>query len=127
MPSFPYTGTWVNLMDNTTINVTNTTTPITIEAGGFRIFGNQSAALSSDDFSKINYINLVPNPASSYFSLNTEVSKVDVYSMTGQLVKSFKNQSDNFQYDIADLNQGIYLVKVTDANNNEKTLRLIKQ
>ncbi|MBY0485678.1 MAG: T9SS type A sorting domain-containing protein [Flavobacteriaceae bacterium] len=126
-PDFPYTGTWVNLMDNTTINVTNTTTPITIEAGGFRIFGNQSAALSSDDFSKINYINLVPNPASSYFSLNTEVSKVDVYSMTGQLVKSFKNQSDNFQYDIADLNQGIYLVKVTDANNNEKTLRLIKQ
>jgi hypothetical protein len=29
---FPYTGTWYNLMDNTTINVTDASAPITIEA-----------------------------------------------------------------------------------------------
>jgi hypothetical protein len=33
---FPYTGTWYNLMDNTTINVTDASAPITIEAGGFK-------------------------------------------------------------------------------------------
>ncbi|WP_395064927.1 alpha-amylase family glycosyl hydrolase [Flavobacterium sp.] len=126
-PDFPYTGTWVNLMDNTTINVTNTTTAITIESGGFRIYGNQPAALATDDFTKINYINLVPNPASTYFNLNTDVTKVEVFSITGQLVKSFKNQLENYQYSISDLNQGVYIVKVTDANYNEKTLRLIKQ
>jgi hypothetical protein len=30
-------------MDNTTINVTDTSAPITVEAGGFRIYGNKVA------------------------------------------------------------------------------------
>lgn len=125
-PDFPYTGTWVNLMDNTTINVTNTTTAITIEPGGFRIYGNQ-AALRSDEFNPINTISLSPNPASTFFTLNMDVEKVLVFSITGQLVKSFSNLSLNDQYSIADLNKGIYLVKVTDSENNEKTLKLIKE
>jgi hypothetical protein len=43
---FPYTGTWYNLMDNTTINVTDNTSPIIIEAGGFRVYGNKVASLA---------------------------------------------------------------------------------
>ena len=125
-PDFPYTGTWVNLMDNTTINVTNTTTTITIEPGGYRIYGNQ-AALRSDEFNPINTISLSPNPASTYFTLNMDVEKVQVFSITGQLVKSFSNVSLNDQYSISDLNKGIYLVKVIDTDNNEKTLKLIKE
>jgi hypothetical protein len=42
---FPYTGTWYNLMD-TTINVTDASAPITIEAGGFRVYGNKVASLA---------------------------------------------------------------------------------
>ena len=125
-PDFPFAGTWYNLMDNTPITVTNTTTPISIEAGGFRIYGNQ-AALANDEFSKINFINLSPNPASTSFTLNTNVAKVQIFSITGQLVKTFNNELEDFQYSISDLNQGIYLVKVTDENNKEKSLKLIKQ
>jgi hypothetical protein len=33
---FPYTGTWYNLMDNTTIVVTDVNAPLTIEAGGYQ-------------------------------------------------------------------------------------------
>jgi hypothetical protein len=32
----PYTGTWYNLMDNTTIVVTDVNAPLTIEAGGYQ-------------------------------------------------------------------------------------------
>jgi len=46
--------------------------------------------------------------------------------MTGQLVKTFENQSVEFQYPISDLTQGIYLVKVSDDNNHHQTLKLIK-
>lgn len=126
IPNFPYTGTWVNLMDNTTINVTNVATPITIEAGGFRIYGNQ-AALGNQDFSNINFVTLVPNPASDYFTLNTDVSQVQIFSITGQLVKTFKDQLQDYQISISDLNKGIYLVKVFDNNNREKSMKLIKQ
>jgi hypothetical protein len=127
-PDFPYTGTWVNLMDNTTtINVTNTAAQITIEPGGFRIYGNQQA-LSSEDFETAQNLVLYPNPATTFFSLeNSFSSKVQIISITGQIVKTFESQTVNYHYPIADLKQGIYLVKVTDENNREKTMKLIKQ
>ena len=126
-PNFPYTGTWVNLMDNTTINVTSTTAnPITIEAGGYRIYGNQ-AALTTEVFNPLEMISLFPNPAMDNFSLNGSFDKVQVYSLTGQLVKVYTNTTEDYKYSVSDLNQGIYLVKVTDADNREKTMRLIKQ
>lgn len=125
---FPFAGTWHNLMDNSTLSVSNTAMPITIESGGFRIFGNAPAALSTTDFNPLVGISLVPNPASTYFTVNsTSFTKVHIYSMTGQLIKTFENQPDNYQYPISDLNQGVYFVKVSDDNNHNQTLKLIKQ
>jgi len=126
IPDFPYTGTWVNLMDNTTINVTSTTATIAIESGGFRIYGNQPA-LANDEFSGVNNLSLSPNPAATYFTLNGDAEKVEIFSITGQLVKSFSNLTSNDQYNIADLNQGLYLVRVVDLNNRQKTMKLIKE
>ena len=128
-PNFPYTGTWVNLMDNTTISVASTVAnPLTIEAGGFRIYGNQPGNLSTEQFDGINNLSLSPNPAATYFTLNGDVQKVEIYSLTGQLVKSFKsNFTIESQFEISDLNKGIYFVKAIDDHNRETTLKLIKQ
>ncbi len=127
VPDFPYAGTWYNLMDNTSFEVTSTTATITIEAGGFRIYGNKPSTLGTDKFEVNGEIYLYPNPATNYFTLNATTSKVEIYSITGQLVKSFANQSEENQYSISDLNQGIYLVKVVDENNELKVMRLLKQ
>lgn len=43
--AFPYTGTWYNLMDNSTLNVADVNAPISIPAAGFRIYGNQKSKL----------------------------------------------------------------------------------
>ncbi|NND26864.1 MAG: alpha-amylase, partial [Flavobacteriaceae bacterium] len=43
VPDFPYDGPWYDLMDDTgstSISVLDTTDPITIASGGFRIYGN---------------------------------------------------------------------------------------
>ena len=125
--NFPYTGIWYNLIDNTQLNVTNTTDPISIEAGGFRIYGNQTSNLNTDSFSDLSFITLTPNPSTNFFSINYDLSKVSIYSITGQLMKSFQNKSKTDVYEISDLNKGIYLVKVLDINNTEKTFKLIKQ
>ena len=114
-------------MDNTQLNVTNTTGPISIEAGGFRIYGNQTSNLNTDSFSDLSFITLTPNPSTNFFSINYDLSKVSIYSITGQLIKSFQNKSKTDVYEISDLNNGLYLVKVFDINNNEKTFKLIKQ
>ena len=129
IPDFPYTGTWYNLMDNTSFEVSSTTATIAIEAGGFRIFGNKPSTLGTDTFEVNGEIYLYPNPAKNYFTLNTTASKVEIYSITGQLVKSFNaaNQSKENQYPIGDLNNGIYLVKVLNENNEVKVIKLLKQ
>ena len=128
-PSFPYTGNWYNLMDNTPYVVTNATATISLPPGGFRVYGNQPATtLGNNEFNPINKISLFPNPTSGLFTINGEVAKVQVFSITGQLVKSFNAiSSEGYQFDINDLNKGVYLVKAFDVNNSTKTMKLIKQ
>jgi 1,4-alpha-glucan branching enzyme len=127
-PNFPFTGEWYDLMDNSAYQVNNTTTPISIPAGQFRIFGNKQALLSSEDLQFASTVTLAPNPTTDFFTLNSEVERVEIYSLTGQLVKSFsKAYSIDYQYDVNDLNTGIYLVKAINENNQSKTMKLVKK
>ena len=126
-PSFPYTGTWYNLMDNTPIVVTSTTATISIPPGQFLVYGNMPAALATDHFETMADVGLYPNPSQGFFNINTNTNKVDVFSIAGQLVKSFGKKSIGDSYEISDLERGVYMVKVTDENNREKTMKLIKQ
>ena len=124
---FPYTGEWYNLMDNTTITVANVNDLITIPAGEYRIYGNKTAFLAIADYEKLPTIVLYPNPASDYFTLNETTSKVQIFSITGQLVKSFDaNKMAGSQFSVSDLNQGLYIVKTFDENNGMKVLKLLK-
>ncbi len=128
VPSFPYTGTWYNLLDNTSINVTDVNAVLAIPSGQFLIYGNKPSILANDNFTKDNTISIFPNPATNSFSLNANASKIAIYSLTGQLVKQFDGAFDSdYDYSIENLNQGIYIVKITDNNNNESSLKLIKQ
>ena len=127
VPVFPYTGTWYNLMDNSPITVSNVNDPVTIPAGEFRIFGNKTASLAIADFEKIAGIYLYPNPASNYFTLNTNTSKVQIYATTGQLVKSFNsNQTLGYQYAINDLSKGMYVVKAYNENDEVQVMKFLK-
>ncbi len=58
-------------------------------------------------------LTLAPNPASTYFKVlsNYEVSKIEVFNMIGKKVKNFETSNSN-NYNIADLRNGAYLVKV---------------
>ena len=126
-PSFPSLGTWYNLMDDTPINVTNATTPINLQPGQFRVYGNQPSTLSTNNFEMNTNVTLAPNPTSNSFTISVATTKVEIYSVTGQLVKSFNNSFDNnYSFDVTDLNKGIYFVKAADQNGSEKTMKLLK-
>ena len=128
IPNFPYTGTWYNLMDNSAVEVTSTTATIAIEAGGFRIYGNKPSTLGTNTFEVNSEIYLYPNPASNYFTLNIATSKVEIYSISGQLVKSFNvNQTKENQFPINDLNKGMYIVKALNENNKVDVMKMLKQ
>jgi len=127
-PDFPYTGVWYNLMDNSPYFANNTTDAITLAPGEFRVYGNKPAVtLETSRFEAIAGISLTPNPSSSQFSINTAAATVEIFTLTGQLVKKFEGQSSGYQYNISDLTNGIYLVKATAADRREQTMKLIKQ
>ncbi|OYU84658.1 MAG: alpha-amylase [Flavobacterium sp. BFFFF2] len=128
-PDFPYVGTWYNLMDNSSLNVTSTSAGISIEAGGFRIFGNVTATLSNNEVGALtsSLIQLYPNPTESTFQLNVDANQVDIYSITGQLVRSYQQTNTSTVFSISDLNSGLYLVRVTDSNQAQNTLKLVKK
>jgi hypothetical protein len=125
-PDFPTTGTWYNLMDNSPIDVTITAAPINLQPGEFRIYGNQTVVLSTDE-NVMEQAALYPNPTSDVFALNIATAKVEVYALTGQLVKTFGSNAAFSMYDVSSLNTGIYLVKVTDSDNRQSTLKLIRK
>ena len=124
---FAYPGTWYDLMDNTTLIVSNTTQNITLQPGEYKIYGNNTASLAIADYENAAQITMYPNPTSDYFTLNTTTSKVEIFSITGQLVKSFVSDAiEGSQFLVSDLNQGLYIVKVFDENSGVKVLKLIK-
>ncbi|MHA3789754.1 alpha-amylase family glycosyl hydrolase [Flavobacterium hauense] len=124
-PDFPTTGTWYNLMDNAPFEVTSTTAAISLQPGEFRIYGNKTVVLGNDEYT-VQQAALYPNPTSDVFALNIPSSKVEIYSLTGQLVKTFGQATAFSTYDVSNLKTGIYLVKVTDTDNRQSTLKLIR-
>ena len=129
-PDFPYTGTWFDLMDetgNTTLEVVNTMAPINIPAGEFRIFGNTNSTLSNLEFTLENSFKIFPNPTNSHFSINQTVSKLQIYSITGKLVRDYSgNLPKNKTFDISSLNNGMYIIKVQNNSGSFMTTKLIK-
>ncbi|WP_456312835.1 alpha-amylase family glycosyl hydrolase [Pseudomonas shirazensis] len=125
---FQYRGTWYNLMDNTTIDVTYVNATINLPAGEYRIYGNKAANLAIADFEKGNLVSLYPNPVSNYFTLNMAATKVQVYAISGQLVKSFaSNGNTYFQFGVSDLKAGLYVVKAFDQNDKIQVMKFIKK
>lgn len=125
---FPYPGTWYNLMDNTTIIVTDVNAPINLPPSDYKIYGNKTANLAIEDFEKGNTISLYPNPVSDYFTLNSAFKKVLIYSVSGQVVKSFNsNNNAAFQFAVSELQTGLYLVKASDENDKTQVMKFIKK
>jgi glycosidase len=125
---FQYTGTWYNLMDNTSINVTDVNATMNLAPGEYRIYGNKTANLTIPEFEKSNTVNLYPNPVLNHFTLNIATTKVQVYAMSGQLVKSFTpNGNTDFQFGVSELKTGLYIVKAIDENNKIQVMKFIKK
>ena len=120
IPNFQESGNWFNVLaDNEVLNVTNVAQEITLQAGEFKVYANMPATLSNENFSadEENFITLFPNPTTTTsFSLSEEVLAVSVFNIQGKRVKKYTPESiANNTYLIADLNQGIYFVRIENA------------
>ncbi|WP_299521176.1 alpha-amylase family glycosyl hydrolase [Winogradskyella sp.] len=122
------TSTWYDLMDPTgNTTVPNGTGILSIPAGQFRIFGNQPSNVLSIDDQEFSGFTIYPNPSTTSFSVNTNVSNVEIYDLTGKMVKAYRGDFTRTDaFDISSLNTGMYIVKVENDNNQTMTTKLVK-
>ncbi len=128
-PSFPHSETWYDLMDTTgNTTIAGTTTSVTIPAGGFKIYGNQkSITLATNNLTLDSGLTLYPNPANNSFSINKNIEALDVYDVTGKLVKSFKGSFEKgYLFDVSNLPKSIYIIKTANNLGEQGTNKLIK-
>ena len=134
VPNFPYTGNWVNLMDNSSISVTNQTAPITIEPGGFRIFGNASALGTNEVANNKNAVSLIltQNPVTNGIAniryTNAKNGTIAVYDLAGTLVKTVKAIKDNGDdmISVSGLKSGMYLLQLKSEKGVAVTKMIVK-
>jgi hypothetical protein len=75
-------------------------------------------------------VEIYPNPSDNGFlhitSNTSESLDVEVYSLTGSLVKMLKGGSNNLTLDVSDLRDGLYLIKTTQGGKTDTHKVIIK-
>ena len=98
-------------------------------------FSHPLLAVGINDLNNSFYSSLVPNPSNGIFSLNLGIKKatvleVDLLDITGKKIETLLNKEAvsignySFTYNTAELNPGIYLVRIT-SENSSKTIKLM--
>ena len=84
-------------------------------------------SLSTDETILDGSLKLYPNLVRTSFKINKLVNDLRIYDLTGKLVKTFSGAySEGNDFDISNLNQGLYLVKIENNNGQSLTSKLIK-
>lgn len=77
-----------------------------------------------DDFNS-NQISVYPNPTTGNVFFSKNLKEIAVYNLAGERISvQLKN---NNQIQISHLNSGIYIIKVTDENNQNSIIKIIKK
>jgi len=125
-PNFPFTGIWYDAFTQNSINVTNSIEPLSLQPGEYRLY-SQSQSLSTKNSLVTDSIKIYPNPTNSSFKINHAVNDLKIYDLTGKMVKSYiGNYAKEHSFDIFNLNQGIYLVKIKNNIGQLLTSKLVK-
>jgi len=134
VPYFPFAGNWVNLMDESVLPVTQTDDPITIEAGGFRIYGNAPTVLGTEETENPENslsLKLAQNPIVNHTAIiqykNAENGVLYFYDLSGKLVKTVKaeTKSGNQSIPLGGFKSGLYLIQLKTDKGTAVTKMMV--
>lgn len=123
----PFTYSWTP-----NVSTTNTATNLNGTMGGYNYTVvisdanncKTSVSFSVDCVTGINTISnsdivkLLPNPNNGLFYIQNTMSGHTQYyllDLTGRVIRSFVNNSNNVEVNISDLSQGMYIIKITNG------------
>lgn len=90
-------------------------------------FVNTIFLLSTEE-QNIEEVEVTPNPFYDHLTIKTEVplKSIILYDVLGKTVMSSTNKND-FESRVTTIKAGIYLLRMTDVNDNSATKKIIKQ
>ncbi|GAB1858303.1 hypothetical protein MHTCC0001_31400 [Flavobacteriaceae bacterium MHTCC 0001] len=83
---------------------------------------NDGIVLSTKDINPVNQLKIYPNPVSNILNINASTLTnyvVDIISINGKTIKREIDKSFDDTIDVSDLNQGFYILKITNMKSNE--------
>lgn len=96
------------------------------EAHGRQLWKIAGETLSNESFEETTEISTYPNPSKNTIHFNTTqyINNVNVFNISGQLIKTFDNISNN-TIDISELTTGLYIIEfeLNGKNHNRKILK----
>ncbi|MCF6295826.1 MAG: T9SS type A sorting domain-containing protein [Flavobacteriaceae bacterium] len=82
----------------------------------------------NDDFNVNSNVKVYPNPFNNIVNIDTESnSKIEIYNLLGKRILTQSINRGNSQLDMSKYANGVYIVKITNENNQIKTLKIIKK
>ncbi|HUW06789.1 MAG TPA: T9SS type A sorting domain-containing protein [Williamwhitmania sp.] len=76
-------------------------------------------------------ISVYPNPFSKNINIQNssslEISRIEIYNTTGMLIKKVLPVTDNLNFDLNDLQNGIYFLRVVYCNDSFTNVKIVKQ
>jgi len=115
--NFPQTGTWNEFFSEKTLSVSSTPASLTLEPGEYRLYSNVELSLkdtgNADSTISSQNVILYPNPVSSNFYLASkqEIQRVEIYSVSGQLIQTEQQPENQKEINVSDLVPGVYIVR----------------
>lgn len=73
--------------------------------------------LSLDDFEKQKY-NIYPNPVENTLNItsdNSDEKQINIFSISGQLIKTLKTSNENLNIDVSELSSGTYFLNINNV------------
>jgi hypothetical protein len=83
--------------------------------------------LGTEDFKSNLDLTVYSNFENNTFSINKEVNQLQIFDLTGKLIKEFKGDLDKGKsFDISSLSRSLYILKITNNSGQKYTTKLVK-
>jgi hypothetical protein len=84
--------------------------------------------LGINDFDFNSKLLIYPNPSNAIFNIDIDSNAtIEVFDLVGKQILTKKIELGTTQLDMTNYNTGMYLLKVTNTDNQTKTMKIVKQ